>query len=359
MSVFKKNNFWYLYVTYNGIRYRKKTNVKTKTEALLVEAEFRRKLELEGTGLYTTNKPTSELIAEYLTFVNEQLSARTSKRSQGILKNFQRHISPKTAMDITPSLMDMYVTRRSKDTFHNTPIAKRTINSEITVVKAMLNWAVKRGLIKHNPITGYAKLRVPKQTTLKFLAMEQIQALLSRLSPTMYPIVLTFLKTGMRRNELVFLKWEDIDFEKRLITVKSEDRLTGHHSKTYEERHIPINDELVGILKTHKKTSSFTKPGDIVFCTKDGKPRLNNILRELKRQAKSVGIPYITIHMLRHSYASHLRMGGADLGAVGKLLGHKDPKTTQIYEHLSPDFLRKTADLLPIKIQSEQDRKGR
>lgn len=359
MSVFKKNDKWYLYVTYNGIRYRKKTNVKTKTEALLVEAEFRRKLELEGTGLYTRNINVNDLIAQYLSFKKEQRSPKTYQRDSGILRNFLRHVNPKTAMDIIPALMDMYISRRSKDSYKGRIISKRTINIEITAIKAMLNWAEKRKLIRYNPVKNCEKLRVPNNITLKFLSLEQVQKLLAKLSPMMYPIILTFLKTGIRRNELVNLKWEDIDFSNKQIAIKGEDRATGHHSKTYQERHVPIDSELVQVLKKHYEKTPFNKANNYVFCTYAGNIRKNNLLNELKRQAKSIGIDYITIHMLRHTYASLLRMNGADLGAVGKLLGHRELRTTQIYEHLSPDFLRKTADLLPIKIQSEQDRKGR
>ena len=136
-----------------------------------------------------------------------------------------------------------------------------------------------------------------------------------------------------------------------MITVQAEDRKNAHYSNTYEKRHVPIDSELIGVLKELKNESEFKKPEDFIFVTKDGMPRTNNLLNELKRQAKSIGIPYITVHMLRHTYASHLRMAGADLGAVGKLLGHKDSKTTQIYEQLSPEFLKKTAELLPIKIK--------
>lgn len=353
MSVYKRNGKWYIYATYQGIRYRKKTNVLTKREANLVEGEFRRRLELSNIGLYNKNIETPQLIEQYLTFKKEQSSKNTFRRDRSVMQNFLRHVKPKTAMEITPSLLDTFVGRRKKDTNRGRSISARTINIEITSVKAMLNWAIKRGLISHNPIKDYKKLPSPRQTKLKYISLEDVSKLLVRLSPTMYPVILTFLKTGLRRNELINLKWADVDFENKVITVRAQDVATGHHSKTYEERYIPVDDEILGVLKSLRRKSN--NINENIFCTKDGKPRTNNLLRELKRQAKSIGITSIDLHTLRHTYASHLRMAGADLEAVGKLLGHKDPKTTKIYEHLTPGFLKKTVELLPIKyIQSRK-----
>jgi len=80
---------------------------------------------------------------------------------------------------------------------------------------------------------------------------------------------------------------------------------------------------------------------DYVFVTKEGTIRENNLFRELQRTAKKAKIKkHVTVHMLRHTYASHLVMNGVDLRTVQELLGHKSIKTTQIYAHLAPDHLQ-------------------
>lgn len=345
MSVYYRHQKWYVDIFIGNTRHRKKLNVGSKREALLLEAEYRRRFELGQLGFTNKNVSCDQLVNEYLSFKETSFSKKTFIRDRGALKNFFSKVSAKTAMDITDKVLDSYVAERKLDN-----VSPRTINIEITMVKAMLNWALKRDYIDRNPIATYKKLRCSNTSELKFLKIEDVNALLSRLSPMMYPIILTLLKTGMRKNELFYLKWKDVDFDNRIITVQAEDRENLHHSKTYEKRHVPIDLDLVNTLLKHRKFSQFKKLDDFVFANRNGMPRDNNrVLYELKRQANAVGIKYITIHMLRHTFASHLRMAGADLGAVGKLLGHKDLKTTQIYEHLSPDFLKKTVDLLPIK----------
>lgn len=82
------------------------------------------------------------------------------------------------------------------------------------------------------------------------------------------------------------------------------------------------------------------------FCTKDSRPLVNNLNRRFKNAAKRAGLEKISIHTLRHTFASHLVMAGVPLVTVSSLLGHSDIKTTMIYAHLSPDHLKDAVNKL-------------
>ena len=106
--------------------------------------------------------------------------------------------------------------------------------------------------------------------------------------------------------------------------------------KGQRERYIPIDDRLINMLKSLQRNGSTD-----VFATSEGKPRVNNLNRKVKRLADKAGIKKnVNLHMFRHTFASHLVMSGVDLSTVQRLLGHSSITTTMIYAHLAPDHLR-------------------
>ena len=140
-------------------------------------------------------------------------------------------------------------------------------------------------------------------------------------------IFMTFLLTGLRRDELRYLVTSDVDLVKKEIRVTAKE---GFIPKDYEEREIPIPDELVEILRQLPKTSHW------VFTNTNGRQfGRNHLLLHLQRLAKQAGVENVTLHKFRHTYATRLLENGADVVTVQKLLGHADIETTQRY--LSPD----------------------
>ena len=137
----------------------------------------------------------------------------------------------------------------------------------------------------------------------------------------------------------MFLEWSDIDWKNKQIKIINKE---VRNPKGQKERYIPMDDKLINILKSLPRNGS-----SFVFSTPEGKPRVNNLNREVKKVAAKAGIKKnINLHMLRHSFASHLVMGGVDLSTVQRLLGHSSITTTMIYAHLAPDHLRGALDKL-------------
>ncbi|MEW6685043.1 MAG: site-specific integrase [Candidatus Edwardsbacteria bacterium] len=142
---------------------------------------------------------------------------------------------------------------------------------------------------------------------LPFLTREQIGSLIAQCSEHLRPIVLTALNTGMRKSEILNLKWEDVHLGNRWITL--------YKTKNNEMRRIPINDTLLGVLRELERKKS----GDYLFC-RDGN-RVGEIKKGFKAACRRAGISDFTFHDLRHIYASYLIMGGADIRSVQQLLG--------------------------------------
>ena len=147
--------------------------------------------------------------------------------------------------------------------------------------------------------------------------------------------------TGMREGELAGLHWDDVDFEKRLITVQ---RSFLGPTKANDVRYVPILDPLLHILKMWR----LRMPGQLVFQNRDGgmQQRSARIFQEvLKRVLKRANFPqvkrngkyrgYVVFHDLRHTFSSHWVMNEGDIFKLQKILGHKSLAMTMRYAHLA------------------------
>jgi len=145
------------------------------------------------------------------------------------------------------------------------------------------------------------------------------------------PILIVALDTGMRRGVILNLEWDQVDFDLKTITVR--------HSKNKEFRKIPMSNRST---KTLDKIKIMSKRRGYVFCHNDGKPygTIRTAFENLRGKLKMRGVPHFRFHDLRHTFASHLVMSGADIVVVKELLGHKTLAMTMRYSHLSDEHKR-------------------
>jgi integrase/recombinase XerD len=148
-------------------------------------------------------------------------------------------------------------------------------------------------------------------------------------------MLMTVYSTGMRRAEMCQLKVEDIDSERMLIHIRQ--------GKGRRDRDVPLSPKLLETLREYwlwMRPKTYLFPGTINGSRAD-KPITAKMLWEAREAAQRAGITKsVRPHLLRHSYATHLLEGGADLPTVQALLGHADLKPTSIYLHLSERHLR-------------------
>jgi integrase len=184
----------------------------------------------------------------------------------------------------------------------------------------MFNKAIEWEMMQSNPMKK-VKLLKENNERLRYLSQEQIKDLYENRCDHLKPIVLTALYTGMRRGEILKLKWEDVDFDQKIIFVRN--------SKNGQLREIPMNNLLVNELKNIKFKSPY------VFCNENRKP-FGSVRKSFDSALRRAGIEDFCFHDLRHTFASHLVMSGVDLLTAKELLGHMTIKMTLRYAHLSP-----------------------
>ncbi len=328
----KKGTYWYLDYAVDGRRVRKRVG-RSKKLAELALADVQVKLERRELGFQTKDKNLAEFFAEYLDYAKTNKTHSSYLRNEIVLRTFKEFAKAERLRAITPQLIEDYKKARSEG-----GTKPSTINTELNTIRAALNRAVALNYLARNPCRQVKKLKAPRKQV-RFLSKEEIQELLAAANGRLGPMIETFLYTGLRRDELAHLTWADIDLQRRVIAVQAKD---GWHPKDYEVRHIPMAPRLHDNLKALPRNGS-----DWVFSTRDGDPHSGNVLsRDFQKLMKQCGIKGASLHTLRHTFASHLVMNGTDVYTVQKLLGHSSIKTTEIYAHLAPDFLKAAVERL-------------
>jgi integrase len=152
-------------------------------------------------------------------------------------------------------------------------------------------------------------------------------------------MVMVALTTGMRRGEILGLKWDYVRLESRLIILPV--------TKNNTVRVLPINETLYRILAEMPQKSGY------VFGNGNG-GHIGDIKHSFTSACRKAGITDFRFHDLRHTYASHLAMRGVHIRALQELLGHKTLAMTQRYSHLAPEQLQNAVKLLDGVIGERQ-----
>ncbi len=317
----KDTGIWYVNYIVDGTRVKKKVG-KNKRVAELALKEIELKIEKQEAGLVLKDCYLEDFIKEYLAHAKTTKSALTYKWYVTKVQQFGEFMGKKKLRYITVSDIENYKAERLGK------VTPGTVSGDMRAVKALLSAAVDRNYLKDNPCKRVKKIRNIQQNPPRFLSKEEIERLLEAAKEHhLHSLIATALYAGLRKGELIWLEWEDINFKRDTITVRNKD---GFHTKSYKSRTIPLNQTLKKILLDYRQKSGWCFPN-----TEGGQNR-NNLLHNFKRLCKKAGIENCNLHTLRHTFASQLVIAGVSIYKVSRWLGHSDVKTTMIYAHLAP-----------------------
>ena len=249
-------------------------------------------------------------------------------------------------------------------------ISPSTVNRDLACLKAALQKAVEWNLIDTHPLAKLKPSKVDKSPNTRYLSeqeeMRLKQALKKRdqllkdkresgnqwrkvrghnlypiykkteYSDYLEPILILALNTGLRKGELLSLKWSDINLHTKQVTVQ------GANAKSSNTRHIPLNTDALEMLRKWKKQDQYD---NYVFYNGNGL-KLDDFKKSYKSLLKLANITSFRIHDLRHHFASKLVMNNVPLNTVRELLGHADISTTLRYAHLAPDHKAEAVEKL-------------
>ena len=218
-----------------------------------------------------------------------------------------------------------------------------TINRLVATLKHMFTKAVEWEWLEEEAAKRVRKVKLLEENNrrLRYLCKEEVSNLLRECSNTVKPIVTVALNTGMRKGEILSLRWENVDLKHGFILL---DR-----TKNGERREIPINGTVRITIE------GLTRRLDVPYVLHDvetGK-RYQDIKKGFNGACRRAGIKDFRFHDLRHTFASHLVMAGQDITTVKELLGHKTLGMTLRYAHLAPSHKVKAVALLDDVLRAE------
>jgi site-specific recombinase XerD len=344
ISLFKvgRKGYWYIqYRTDDGSRKQKSTGCKNKTEAVKVLAEFKSFL-AESLFKRKGNSLLSSFVTNFLSFAETNYSKHTTYLYKRTLEGFQRINGDRTLNHYTAKHFDLYKVTRLKE-FVQGKIPKKapkrcmspiTINIELRCLRAAFNTALRWEMIEKNPFEKMQQIPIPKRTP-AFLTADDVVKLLNVIQkPWLKDVIIFAVNTGMRRGELLSLRWQDINKELKIAHISNTDDFT---TKTGEERIVALNDAALEVINK----CNHSPLHEYLFSIEGGHRLLPQFLtHQFKEAARAAGLSEaIHLHSTRHSFASFLVGNGTSLFTVSKLLGHSSTKTSEIYSHLLPQHL--------------------
>jgi len=213
---------------------------------------------------------------------------------------------------------------------------KGTAARSLAVLGAMLEFGVKRKFIPANPARGVPLLKLqPKERFLSEAEVARLADTLStmetagELSRTAATAIRLLLLTGCRKSEILGLKWDWLDIERSSLHLPE--------SKTGAKT-VPLGSAALEILAALGRRSEFVLPAA------KGQGHYTGLQKDWERVRARAELPGLRIHDLRHSFASFAIAGGVSLHITGKVLGHKQARTTEGYAHLADDPLKQAAE---------------
>jgi integrase len=277
-------------------------------------------------------------------FIKTEYRPHISRRLKTAEATFQRieklfkEFSSIPANKITPEMLDKWVDSRLEK-----GIKPHTVIRDIAILKSALNYAVKQGRLVKNPTNKMIKIKAPDNKPIRHLSRDEMKRMLCALERSegaIVPFIKLALNTGMRKSELLGMKWTDINFDLKQV------KLTN--TKNGENRFVNLNSTAVEVLRRWKKIfdNHNNSCSGYVFPTHRG-VRLWDVRKEFLKVLDLAEITDFRIHDMRHTFASNILMAGeGDLYTVQKLLGHSRIQYTERYSHLATVHLAAAVESL-------------
>lgn len=249
--------------------------------------------------------------------------------------------------------------------------AANSVRLSLTFAARVFSWAAGAGLVAASPFKAVEL--PPRQGLIEYLSRAESQALLAVASEQAaggglraglrYACVHVALHTGLRKGELLGLRWSDVDLDSGRLTVARSFRAAPKGGKT---RHLRLPSSCVPVLRAWRPRCPATPEG-LVFpiCGESGdgaRARMgeSRSMLELPELLQRAGCRPLrrAWHALRHTFASHFVMSGGNILALQKILGHHDIKETMTYAHLAPDFLGDEMERVRFEEPAARSRRG-
>lgn len=358
---------WTAKVTYEdqmGRTQRKSLYAKTEKDIMAKKKAFEKSIER---GVIAAEKLK---VKDWLTTWLETYKKPSVKQNtfEGYERVVKGHLIPTLGSlylkDLRPEHIQAMINEKSTkgNLLTGDPLQPRMVEYIYAVLHGALDQAYKNQIIIYNPCDMVNKPQKVKKEFICWTAEQANKFLAAIKKDRNYIIYLLALTTGMRRSELLGLRWDDVDLKKNLLSVKQVMvRVKGGYKfqdpKTKKsKRTIQISDKVAAALKEWKRKQNIEKaafPGEyneqnLILCSIMGEPvNPESVSRNFKKDLEAAKMPDIRFHDLRHCHASMLLEQGVDIKTISDRLGHSTiTMTADIYSHITDKLQAKAVKSL-------------
>jgi integrase len=256
------------------------------------------------------------------------------RRDEVSLVHLKDHFKGQTLQDIMAEEVERYKAKRRDEA-----ASPATVNRELACLKTLLTKAVEWGKIDRNPAARVRKFP-ERNIRERILTRDEIQLLLAAAAPHLRPILVVALGTGMRRGEILCLRWRSVDFSHGFILVED--------SKSGKSRKVPVSSLVRESLKAMKPE------GEFVFMNPNTRTHVQDVKAAFRGACQRAALKGVTFHSLRHTAASAMIEAGVDVVTVGRILGHSSIVMTQRYCHPTPENMKLAVEKLADAVGPSQ-----
>jgi integrase len=365
--IFSKSAGWYARVTItdeSGKRrdiWRKGEN---KTDAKELLKQTLRELDDHGEKSITGAQMTFNYLADYYqkTYLisavykdwRKVAGRRSYKQGLTLLGYLRENFGRRKLRSITVGDIEKYrANRLNTTTVRGGKRSIASVNRELSLLRAMFNVALRESWLLKNPFQSANGLIsiADEQQRERILTREEEAQLLAACNDSkkqhLRPILICAIDTGMRQGEILKLRWQDVDFDKGVITI------AAFNTKTMRERQVAMTERLTRQLSEMYEKST-KDPDALVFGITD------NVKRSFNSARKTAGLQDVRFHDLRHTHATRLVAAHIPLSEVGRALGHTQANTTYRYVNANVETARRAAAVLDEfnKVVADADAKS-
>ncbi len=324
MGVFEKikgsNDWWVRYADQYGRIHREKVGRKS----LAQKAYEKRKTQIREGKFFPEDvgkkrdirfKDMARIYLEEHSKVNKRSYPTDCHNMRRLVQTF----GEKALSEITPQDVERFKAKLAQE------VSVATTNRHLQLLNAVFNKSIAWGNTKANPVKLVKKFKENNERV-RYLAEDEEPRLKAEFPEKHWPKVEVAMHTGLRRAEQFNLRWPDVNFNTRTITI--------HRSKSGETRHVKMNDWVVEIMRglPSRLKSEWVFPSETGESPINANNFINRVFNPALKKAKIADFHW---HDLRHTFASRLTMAGVDLRTVQELMGHKTITMTLRYSHLS------------------------
>jgi integrase len=338
-----KGYFLDYFITEGGLRKRKRVRLGEIPAVQAKKILAQHTQEIVAGKFLAVEKPEATFNEAADSFLAYSEARRKSHRNDlQMVNRLKGYFGNRPLKSLTPDIVEGYLTQRRKAgniTFTGKPLSNSTINRDLDILKSVLNRAVFNGLLEKNPIQKVKGFK--EESRDRTLTLKEYEALLGRCSPRLSAVVQLAYWTGMRKGEILGLRWDQVDLQNKVVNLEAAD------TKTKEKREVPLTEGLLDLLKRTPKTL-----GNPYVFTHKGR-RILDIKTAFLNACRAAGIKGFRFHDLRHCAVTNLRKAGVNDSVIMSISGHKTYAMFKRYNRI--DRQDRVNALLQVERQFDTD----